>query len=537
VSAAAAALLLGVPVAAALFFAAGDAFDRAAWAALLADSQLPRALAATVWIGAVSTVLALAAALAITTRWHGGRTWARLERRLGAALALPHVAFAIGLALLVAPSGWIARLFAPLAGWSAPPPIDTLHEPFGAALIAALVLKETPFLLWAIAAQLARSGQSAELLRQVQVAEGFGYPRAAAWWRIVWPQLLPRLGWPLLAVWAYGLTVVDVAIVLGPERPPTLARLAWQWLLDADPARNAQGSAAAWLLAALVAAGALLAIVIGRALRAAVRRRAIRGLRPADGVPPLTTWLHGSGIVLYALVIAALVFASFATVWTFPALPPQQLSASAWVAVGRASGTIGLSFGLGLAAALGALAVALAWLEATPPSWDRRAALLIFAPLVLPGILLVAGLYRVALELGVDATLPGLWLAHLVFCAPYALLALAPAYRGFDARYAQAAAGLGRGRAAFLLRIKWPMLAGPIGAAAAVAFAVSIAQYLPTQFVGAGRFASITTEAVTLASGGQRDLAAAFALLQAAGPALGFALAAAWIARRRRLDA
>jgi putative thiamine transport system permease protein len=66
----------------------------------------------------------------------------------------------------------------------------------------------------------------------------------------------------------------------------------------------------------------------------------------------------------------------------------------------------------------------------------------------------------------------------------------------------------------------------------AVGFAVSVAQYLSTQFVGAGRHTTVTTEALTLASGGQRTLMAAFALLQALLPALAFG-AAWWIARRQ----
>ncbi|HPM67668.1 MAG TPA: ABC transporter permease, partial [Piscinibacter sp.] len=107
-----------------------------------------------------------------------------------------------------------------------------------------------------------------------------------------------------------------------------------------------------------------------------------------------------------------------------------------------------------------------------------------------------------------------------------------PAYRGFDARYEQTARALGRSRAAFLLRIKWPMLLAPIASAAAVGFAVSVAQYLSTQFVGAGRHATVTTEALTLASGGQRTLMAAFALLQALLPALAFG-GAWWVARRQ----
>jgi putative thiamine transport system permease protein len=56
----------------------------------------------------------------------------------------------------------------------------------------------------------------------------------------------------MLAVLAYSLTVVDMALVIGPTAPPTLAVLAWQWLLDGDVAINAQGAAAAGALAALL---------------------------------------------------------------------------------------------------------------------------------------------------------------------------------------------------------------------------------------------------------------------------------------------
>jgi putative thiamine transport system permease protein len=55
---------------------------------------------------------------------------------------------------------------------------------------------------------------------------------------------------------------------------------------------------------------------------------------------------------------------------------------------------------------------------------------------------------------------------------------------------------------------------------------------VPQHAVHAGRHATLTTEAVTLASGGQRNLAAAFGLLQALLPVLAFGLAA-WVARQR----
>ena len=56
---------------------------------------------------------------------------------------------------------------------------------------------------------------------------------------------------------------------------------------------------------------------------------------------------------------------------------------------------------------------------------------------------------------------------------------------------------------------------------------------LVTLFVGGGRFATVTTEAVALSSGGQRSLLAAYALLQWLLPACMFALALG-LGRKRR---
>ena len=58
-------------------------------------------------------------------------------------------------------------------------------------------------------------------------------------------------------------------------------------------------------------------------------------------------------------------------------------------------------------------------------------------------------------------------------------------------------------------------------------FSVSVAQYLPTLFIGAGRFPTLTTEALALALGGDRRLAAVAALLLAALPLLALAAALA----------
>lgn len=517
--------LFALPLVAALAWALGGAVDPLAWRALLADAAFMPSLHLALWVGCASTTVSLGLTLWLVTHLHARPAWDRMERALGALLAVPHAAFAVGLALLLMPSGLVARLIAPLAGWNAPPDLATVQDPFGLALIAGLVLKEVPFLLWNVVAQLRPVAQNAQLRQQLQTAQAMGYPAASVWWRVLWPQLLPRLALPLLAVWAYGLTVVDMALVLGPTRPPTLAVLAWQWLLDADAALNRQGAAAALLLALVMAAGAAVAALAWRVLQAPLRAREVRGDRPpaSAGASPLPVLAAGGAA--YAAAIVLLLFVSVASVWTFPSLWPQQASLDAWSAVAGSLRSVVVTAGLALAASATGVLLAIAWMETTPAAWDRRAAPLVFAPMLVPGVLLVVGLYRLALALRLDGSLTGLWLAHSLYTAPYALVALAPAYRSFDARYEQTAMALGRSRIDFLRRVKWPMLLAPIASAAAIGFAVSVTQYLSTQFVGAGRHATVTTEALTLASGGQRSTMAAFALLQALLPALAFALA------------
>jgi putative thiamine transport system permease protein len=257
------AAVMAVPLLGVVVSAAAAAMHLDAWRGLWDDPQLPAALAMTLWTGLAATALSTALAALLLSFSFPGAYWDRVVKMLAPMLAMPHAAFAIGLAFLIAPSGWLLRALSPWAtGFDAPPAWPTTQDPWGLGLIAVLVAKEVPFLLWAAATQLRRADTAQRWARELDVATSMGYAPRTAWWRIVWPQLWPRLGGPLLAVLAYSLTVVDMALVIGPTRPPTLAVLAWQWLLDADAAINAQGAAASWLLACVVAAlaGALWAL-------------------------------------------------------------------------------------------------------------------------------------------------------------------------------------------------------------------------------------------------------------------------------------
>lgn len=507
----------------------GALFDAAAWLALWQDTQWLPALGLSLWTGLASTALAWWIAAWLLAQGFVRQRLGALLRGVPVMLATPHAALAIGLVFLVAPSGWLMRALSPwLTGFEWPPAWPTTQDPWGLGLILALTAKEVPFLLWTAATQLQRDDVRQRWRAEHTLALTLGYSPPSAWWRVIWPQLAPRLFWPLLAVLAYGLTVVDMALVIGPASPPTLAVLAWQWLQDAEMAVNARGAAAGGVLTLAVLGG-------GLAWRGVQhRRRNISGRRgnakavPLGGQPGL--WLLGG---FYAAVLLALAVGSFAGLWPFPALWPEALSTQAWASVWASSNTVGTTLLLALASSAMALLWCVAWLELSPRHWDNALRPLLYLPLVLPGVLWVVGLYSLALHTRLEGQWSGLLLAHTVMVLPYVLLALSPAYLGFDPRAAQLSDSFGHSRWAFLLRVKWPLLRRSLAASAAVGFAVSVTQYLPTLYIGAGRFATVTTEAVTLASGAQRSLTSAYAGLQFALPVLAFALAA-WLGRPRR---
>jgi putative thiamine transport system permease protein len=531
------AVLVLLPLLAVLWACVSSAWNAAAWAELSTAPQLLPAWRMTLWTGLASTSLAYGLCAWLVARTFAHALWARVVRWLGPMLAVPHAAFAVGLVFLIAPSGWLLRAVSPwLTGFEHPPAWLTSQDPWGLGVIAVLVFKEVPFLLWSIATQLQRDDVGQRLARELLVAQTMGYARTAAFWRIVWPQLALRIRWPLMAVLAYGLTVVDIVQIAGPSNPSTLSVLAWQWLQDADVATNAQGAVAGWLLAGTVAIAALCGAAgfwwIRRTLRqTSGARGAERQISTRIGSIALTALIS-----VYCAVLLALAAGSVAGVWPFPQLWPRTLSLDAWHSVWNSASTLSTTIGLAAASTALAMLWALAWLEWAPRAWDKAMRWPLYLPLLLPSVLWVVGLHHMALVTDTTASWPALVAAHTLAVLPYVIIALSPAYLGFDQRYAQLSASLGRSYWAFLTHVKWPMLRASITSAAAVAAAVSVAQYLPTLYVGEGRFSTVTTEAVTLASGGQRSLVAAYAWLQWLLPALGFATAT-WLGQPRRFAA
>lgn len=544
-------LLLIGPVAAGLAGAALPAFgflpglDRrlagpAPFADLAAMPGLGRSVLLSLGTGLAATFLAFAVVVLFVAGWRGTRVFAAVRRLVSPLLSVPHAAAAFGLAFLIAPSGLLARLVSPwLTGWERPPDLLLPQDRLGIAMIAGLVVKEIPFLLLMTLAALPqiRAHERCELMA------GLGYGRVLGFVHGVLPLLYRQIRLPVFAVLAYATSVVDMAVILGPTTPAPLAVRLLGWHGDGDLAMRFVAAAAAVLQLAVTAAAFLLWLAGERLVRRLWRAVAATGWRGRDDGPA-----RGAGLVLTVsaaavvlLGIGALALWSVAGPWPFPQPVPDGLSGDVWLRAWPAlAAPVGNALLLGAGAAALALALALGALEyeartgVTPGS---RALLALYLPLVVPQIAFLPGLDLLFVGLRVDGTFGAVLLAHLVFVFPYVLLSLAGPWRAFDRRYVHMARALGRSAAFVFWRIRLPMLLAPVLTALAVGCAVSVGLYLPTLIVGGGRWPTVTTEAVALASGGDRRTIGAAALAQALLPFLGFALAAlvpALLFRRRR---
>lgn len=525
--------LLGTLLPAFDFFPAlgGKAFGLDAWRRLFALSGLWTSVRLSLVTGLATTFVSLALAVFFCAAWQGTPLFRLMQRLLSPLLSIPHVTVAFGFAFLLSPAGWIVRLLSPWAtGFQQPPDWLIVQDPYGLSLMLGLIAKETPFLLLMILAAL---GQ-ADAERSRTVARTLGYRPATAWLKAVLPRVYPQIRLPVFAVLAFGMSVVDMAIVLAPTTPAPLAMRLVQLFNDPDLQLRFVASAGAVLQFGLVLAGIGLWLGLEWIARRAGLAWITAGHRGGRAVA--SGWftaiaLGGLALGLFASLLAMLLW-SFATFWRFPDAWPAALTLANWTRHFPGLQTpLANTVTVAAGATFLALTLAMGVLEHEARRGRRTAVSssgMLYLPLILPQVAFLLGAQMLLVIARLDGRWPALAWMHLVFVFPYVFLSLADSYRAWDERYGRTALCLGSAPLRVLLRIKWPMLLRPIATAGAVGFAVSVGQYLPTLFAGSGRFSTITTEAVALSAGGDRRLIGVYALLQMALPLVAFATAAAW---------
>ncbi len=246
--------------------------------------------------------------------------------------------------------------------------------------------------------------------------------------------------------------------------------------------------------------------------------------------------LRGAALVLLALwlvgpFIPMLVW-SFAHRWTFPDLLPKQWSLEAWTYVADPAAQV-------LPAILDSLLIAvpvtlLSAAIAIPAGralglhrfrGKRIVEFLILAPNIIPGLTVALGIQIVFINYGLDNTIVGVILVHLVASMSYAVLVMAGVFSNYDPEAEEVARTLGANRFQTFLHVTFPAILPGLVVASLFAFLISWDQYVTTIIIAGGFVKTLSILVVAAAGGGERAITAALSIVFV-GPAILFLIIA-----------
>lgn len=108
---------------------------------------------------------------------------------------------------------------------------------------------------------------------------------------------------------------------------------------------------------------------------------------------------------------------------------------------------------------------------------------LIYAPLVVPDILMGLSLLFLFVNIGVSLNLTTIILAHTTYCMSYVALVMLARLQDFDESMIEAAQDLGAGWGGIIRRILFPLLGPGLAAGALLAFTLSVDDFVITFLV------------------------------------------------------
>lgn len=470
-----AALAAGLGPVLALGFAGGDLGETAA--TLLQDRYLHRVLCFTVEQAALSTILAVLAAVPVAcalARRTSFRGRGLIVQMFAVPLLLPALVGVLALVTLYGQQGWMAQLVR-AAGGTMPPlygigGILLAHVFFNLPLAVRLLLRPLeaiPAESWRLAAQL-------------------GFSPWQIWRWIEVPVL--RRSLPSVAALIFLLCVGSFTIVLalgGGPRATTLEVALYEALrLDFDPRRAALLALLQSLLCLLVGALVLrltpptLPFSLGPNRPVARPDTALWSLRLLDGATLGLATLF-VGLPLLGLLIAGL-RGPIGRVLTDPAL---------WHALGNSL----LLIVLAAPSAVGLALLLLLGARQRPDRLQRLAAGLGNLPLALPPIVIGTGWFILVRPPVFDPWVATLLTAALaaLMALPYAVRALGPAVSEAAARHDRLCSALGlKGWRRFWL-VDLPVLRSPLATAFALAAALTLGDFGAVALFGAAETAAL----------------------------------------------
>ena len=237
----------------------------------------------------------------------------------------------------------------------------------------------------------------------------------------------------------------------------------------------------------------------------------LRSFRVLTGAV-LITWL--------VLPLVPLAIWSFAKGWFYPDLLPRNWSTRAWEYA--MSDTSGVLDSLWLTIWISVVATVLSILVGVPAGralgmykfrGKEFVELMILAPTIVPGIAVVLGIHSVFIGLGLNNTVHGVILVHLIPTLPYMVLVMSGVFANYDAAFEDQARSLGASPLKTFWYVTLPAIRPGIIVGGLFAFLVSWSQYILTLLIGGGRVETLPLLLFNFATSGRNDITGAIGMI------------------------
>ncbi len=233
--------------------------------ALPGDPEFLAGLRQTLWVTITATAISAVGGTTLALALHRTATGS-IRTLLQVPLALPHLAMAVVLINLIAPSGLFARIFFHFGLIASPSEFPALiNDRFSIGIIITYVLKEVPFIAIMVMTLLARIGDEYDDLARTLGASGWQRLR-----HVTLPLIAPAVISSSVIVFSFIFGAFEVPYILGRPYPAMLSVIAQRRYLDPDLTQRPEAIAVAMVIAAITT---LLAWVNLRMMRKQMSRK------------------------------------------------------------------------------------------------------------------------------------------------------------------------------------------------------------------------------------------------------------------------
>lgn len=225
-------------------------------------------------------------------------------------------------------------------------------------------------------------------------------------------------------------------------------------------------------------------------------------------------------IFIVILPFVILLLMSFSGGWKWPEVFPHTFNLRAWKYVlFETSGTIkAVKTSLQIALTVCSINLFLAIPAGNALGrYDFRGKkaiqIVLIMPIIIPPIVVMMGMYKSFIRLGLTESILGVVIAHIIPTLPYMIRAVTVSYRNLGFRWEEQAKMLGSNRINRFVHVTLPFLLPGIIAGCSLTILISLSQYIITMLIGGGQISTLPIIMFPYINGGDESIGAVYSVI------------------------